>query len=158
MEVISTSPADQSAGNNITSTTYVVSPPNNLKAIAVTNPAPGSRTPINIPTPVGATFRNLGANDQINAPVTMVIYNPQGQVVYRDTVRFPFIASSQFRDTAFRDWTPTAHGVYRFCAIAIMATDQLRADDTVCSTARVAYENDVAAVVVTSPEADQELP
>ncbi|HET6513091.1 MAG TPA: hypothetical protein VFH43_12935, partial [Candidatus Kapabacteria bacterium] len=122
MEVISTTPADQAAANNITVTTYVVSPPNNMKAITITNPAPGSRTPINIPTPVGATFRNLGANNQINVPVSMVIYNPAGQVVYRDTVRFPSITSSQFRDTTFRDWTPTTHGVYRFCAIAIMAT------------------------------------
>jgi hypothetical protein len=158
MEVVSTSPADQNAANNTSYTTYVVSPPNNLKAITVNNPAPGSRTPINIPTPVGATFRNLGANNQINAPVSMVIYNPAGQVVYRDTVRFPSITSSQFRDTTFRDWTPTTHGVYKFCAIAIMATDQLRADDTVCSTARVAYENDAAASFIVSPEADQEMP
>lgn len=89
MEVISTTPADQYAANNIVTTTYVVSPPNNMKAISVNNPAPGSRTPINIPTPVGATFRNLGANNQINVPVSMVIYSPTGQVVYRDTVRFP---------------------------------------------------------------------
>ena len=158
MEVVSTSPADQVVTNNRTVTQYVVSPPNNIKAITVTNPAPNSRTPINIPTPVGARFRNLGANAQINVPVSMVIYDPAGQVIYRDTVRFPQMASGETRDTSFREWTPTSHGSFRFCAIAILANDQLRADDSSCSVANVRYETDVAANFIVQPEADQENP
>ena len=158
MEVISTSPADQGAANNVTSTSYVVSPANNIKGIAITNPAAESRTPINIATPVGATFRNLGSNNQINVPVSMVIYDPSGEVVYRDTVRFPTFATGTFRDTSFRDWTPTVHGRYRFCAIGILPSDELRADDTACSEALVAYENDLAATVIINPEPDEEKP
>ncbi|HET6512577.1 MAG TPA: hypothetical protein VFH43_10330, partial [Candidatus Kapabacteria bacterium] len=158
MELISTTPADQYAGNNVAFSSFVVSPPHNMRAVAITNPFPESRTPINVPTPVSATFRNIGTSDEVNVPVTLVITDPAGEVVYRDTLRIPRLASLAMKDTFFQEWTPTMHGTYRICAIPIMPSDELRTDDTTCANVYAAYEADLAASVVVSPEPDEEKP
>jgi hypothetical protein len=150
--------ADQSNTDNMTWDEFTVSPPNNIKAITVLNPAPQTRTPINIATPVGARFMNAGANDQTNVPLTMVIRDPNGNVVYRDTVIVPTWASGRRYDTTFKDWTPAVNGNHTMEAIAILGNDQLRKDDTARTTVYVRYEADVAAISNFNPQPDEEKP
>jgi hypothetical protein len=160
MYVVSTVPTESSGAsiNNVTVSEFTVSPPNNIKAITVTNPAPNTRTPINISTPIGVRFKNIGGNNQINVPVTAIIKNPAGQVVYRDTAILKNFPSGVIYDTLFREYTFPTNGDYTVCGIAIMTTDDLKLDDTTCTTVKVRYEADVAAVSVFNPQADEEKP
>jgi hypothetical protein len=159
MFIVSVSPtADQYTANNLAVSEFTVSPPNNIKAITVLNPAPNSRTPINISTPIGIRFKNIGANGQINVPVTAIVKDPNGNVIYRDTAIIKNWPSGVTYDTLFREYTPTSNGNYTVCGIAIMITDQLKADDTTCASALVRFEADVAATGNFNPQPDEEKP
>src|SRR5438876_4892507 len=83
--------ADQNGADNTFTNEWICAPPNDIKAVAVLNPPVGGqgRTPIAINTPVQMRFRNLGTNNQTNVPITAVIRDPSGAVVYRDTVIIP---------------------------------------------------------------------
>ena len=151
-------PGDQYAANNLSTSEFTVSPPNNIKAVTVLSPAPNSRTPINTPTPISIRFRNIGANGQINIPITAIIKNPAGLVIQRDTLFIPQLLSDSTLDTAFADFTFPTNGNYTVCGIAIMLTDQLRADDTTCATVAVRYADDVAAISVFNPQPQEEKP
>jgi hypothetical protein len=157
--ITSTTPTDQDPTNNTMVTKFIVSPANNIRAKAVLFPAPyPSRTPLGVPTGIQARFDNIGANNQTNVQVTAVIKNPQGVVVYRDTQTLNNWLTGQTRDTTFRDYTPTQKGLYTVCAIALLGSDQLHIDDTVCILMNVQYEADVKAVAVLDPEDDGEKP
>lgn len=151
----SSTPTDQFTPDNTFTSTFIISPPNNIAAVKINSPGANVRTPVNIPTPIGAQFRNYGVNNQTGVPVAVYIQNPQGLVVYRDTQILNNWLSSQIRDTDFKDFTPTQNGVYTICAMGMLPSDQLRSDDTVCAKFTVAYEADVYAVSIFNPD-DQE--
>ncbi|MEI8135254.1 MAG: T9SS type A sorting domain-containing protein [bacterium] len=138
---------------------FVVSPPNNVASVLLLQPQNNSRTPLNIPVPTQFRYRNLGANPQTGVPVSLYIKNPQGAVTYRDTVVLNNWASTTIRDTTFKDWTPTQNGIYSLCGMTLLATDALRADDTLCATpVFVRYESDVLAVSIFNPADQEEKP
>jgi hypothetical protein len=113
-------------------------------------------------------------------PVTMIVKDPNGNVEYRDTVWIPnwpygstggnsdgsqdFSSAGQgpgkgpYYDTAFAQWTPPELGIHTICAIALLPTDQLRADDTICGTSDVLPTDDAASVGIVNPQPDQEEP
>jgi hypothetical protein len=148
--------ADQDNSNNVTTNEFTVSPPNNVRALQVLEPAPNTRTPIAINTPISIRFKNIGANNQTNVPVSAVIKDPSGTVVYRDTIIIRNWPSGTIYDTTFKDWIPATNGLSTVCGITLMNTDQLHADDTTCAHVQVAYESDVAAIAVVNPQPDQE--
>jgi hypothetical protein len=148
--------ADQSPADNVTHNEFTVSPPNNVRTLTVLSPAPGTRTPIAIETPVSVRFKNVGANDQTNVRVSAVIKDPSGAVVYRDSVTIANWPSGMSYDTTFKNWIPAVNGPHTVCGITLMISDQLHADDTACSPSLVAYESDVAAIAVVNPQPDQE--
>jgi len=156
--VNSSTPADQFPPDNTFTSSFVISPPNNIAALKITSPGSGVRTPINIPTPIAAQFRNLGVNNQTGVPVTAYVKNPQGIVVYRDTQILNNWLSGQVRDTDFKEFTPTQNGTYSICAVSLLGSDQLHVDDTVCSIFDVRYEADVAAIAVFNPDDQEEKP
>lgn len=150
--VASSSPADQYAPDNSITTQFIVSPPNNVASIASLLPAPGSRTPVGYATPISFRYRNLGVNNQTGVPVSVYITNPQGSVVYRDTLTLNNWLSSQFRDTIFKDFVPTQNGNYTICGVTQLVTDQNSADDTVCNLFQVRFLSDIQAVTVLDPD------
>ncbi|MEP7234967.1 MAG: T9SS type A sorting domain-containing protein, partial [Ignavibacteriota bacterium] len=161
--VNSSTPADQFPADNVLVTQFVISPPNNIASIKALAPASTVggllvRSPVNIPTPVAFQYRNLGVNDQTNVPVTVWIKNPQGTIVYRDTQYLNNWLSSQFRDTDFKNFTPTQNGLYSICGSPLLGIDQNRLDDTVCSGFLVAYEYDAAAISIFNPDDQEEKP
>ena len=156
--------ADQNPVDNSITNTWTCSPPNNIKAIGVLSPAPGTRSPIAVPTPITIRFKNIGTINQVNVPLTCVVKDPNGMVVLRDTVIAPYMPSPNTSvqysslDTTFDGWVPAVNGTYTVCGIAIMPSDQLRADDTVCAPIIIRYEADVAANSVVNPQPDEEKP
>jgi hypothetical protein len=156
--VTASTPTDQFPPDNVYSTQFVISPPNNVAAIKALVDGPGTRTPVNISSPVSFEYRNLGVNNQTAVPVTVQIKNPQGVVVYRDTQILNNWLSSQVRDTDFKDFTPTQKGTYTLCGITLLGSDQNHSDDTVCNTFFVAYASDVASMGIFYPDDQQEMP
>ncbi len=158
ISVPGTAPPEDFLLDNTYVSTFIISPPNNVASIVALSPAPSVRTPINIPTPISFRYRNYGVNNQTNVPVSVYIKNPQGTIVYRDTQILNNWLSSQFRDTNFKDFTPTQNGDYTLCGVTLLGSDQLHADDTVCSAFAVRYEADVAAISVFNPDDGEEKP
>jgi len=178
--------ADQQPLNNTTTDEWICAPPNDIKAVAILSPPTGTssedRTPLATQTPISARFRNSGSNPngETNVPLTAVVRDPSGAVIYRDTVIIPnwpegalggnSDGSADFSqdgrgpgkgpyyDTTFGSFTPSVVGTYHICAIAIMANDQLRGDDTVCGPVLVRPENDAAAIAISYPAPDEEVP
>ncbi len=176
--------ADQDASNNTTTNEWICAPPNDIKAVQILSPSVGTgsanRTPLAIASPVDIRFRNLGTADQTNVPITAVIRDPSGTVVYRDTVIIPYWPAGPtggnsdgsadysnagqgpgkgaYYDTSFAQFTPAVVGTHKVCGIAIMATDQLRGDDTVCGPVLVRPIYDAAANSVVNPQPDEEKP
>lgn len=158
--IVTASPVwpDDNSGNDSYSNTITVSPDHDLRAVSVLNPANNSRTPINLGAPMSMRFHNSGVLDQPSGKITAVVKDPSGVVVYRDTVTLNNWLSGQYRDTTFRDFTPTQIGDYTVYAISILSLDQLRINDTIQSNLQVRYEADVRAVAVLDPEDDGEKP
>ncbi|HEX5317338.1 MAG TPA: hypothetical protein VFX22_11880, partial [Candidatus Kapabacteria bacterium] len=178
--------ADQSPGDNVTVDEWICAPPNDIKAISILSPPTGTsaqdRTPLAIVTPISARFRNIGSNPsgETNVPISVVVHDPTGVVVYRDTVIIPnwpegptggnsdgsldYSTSGTgpgkggFYDTTFGSFTPSVVGQYKICAIAIMANDGLRADDTSCGPVLVRPTYDAAATSIVVPAPDEEVP
>ncbi len=156
--------ADQNPVDNSSNNSWTCSPPNNIKAVTILGPAPGTRSPVAVNTPISIRFRNIGSADQYNVPLTVVVTDPSGAVVYRDTVVKAYLPSPNTSiplstlDTTFNNWTPAVNGNHKVCGIAIMTTDQLHADDTTCATIGIRYEADVAANSIVNPIADEEKP
>lgn len=160
VSIVTASPVwpDNYTPDNSYATTFTVSPDNDLRAVAISNPTNNSRTPVNIGMPISARFHNSGVLNQASGRVTAVVKNPSGVIVYRDTVKIENWSSGQYRDTTFRDFTPTTLGEHTILAIAILTNDQLRLNDTATSKVLVRYEADVRAVAVINPEDDGEKP
>ena len=156
--ISNSTPTDQFPPDNVTTSVFIISPPNNIATIKPLSPGANVRTPVNIPTPIGAEFRNIGVNNQTGVPVAIYIRNPQGLTVYRDTQILNNWLSSEIRDTDFKDFTPTQNGLYTICAFAMLPSDQLHVDDTACSLFTVAYEANVTAISVFNPDDQEEKP
>ena len=176
--------ADQDPTNNTVTNEWICAPPNDIKAVSIISPSVGTnssdRTPNAVATPVHIRFRNLGTNNETNVPVTAVIRDPSGAVEYRDTVIIPnwpqgalggnsdgnsdYSVAGQgpgkgaYYDTAFRDWTPSVVGTHKVCGIAILTSDQLRGDDTVCGPVLVRPIYDAAAIAIVDPAPDEQKP
>src|SRR5579883_40077 len=150
--------ADQNPSNNVTTSEFAVSPPNNVRPLTILSPSAGVRTPIAISTPVSVRFKNVGTNNQSNVPVTAIIKDPSGAVVYRDTLIIPNWPSGATIDTSFPDWTPASNGDFTMCAITLLSNDQLHADDTICGTISVRFAYDAAANSIVNPLPDEEKP
>jgi hypothetical protein len=158
--IVTASPTwpDNYTANDVYTSTFTVSPDNDLRSVAITTPANLSRTPVNIGMPLAARFHNAGVLNQPSGRVTIVVKNPSDVVVYRDTVTLNTWISGEYRDTTFRDFTPTSLGEHTIYAITILTNDQLRLNDTISSKVLVRYEADVRAVAVINPEDDGEKP
>jgi hypothetical protein len=149
---------DNNTGNDSYTYTITVSPDNDLRGVSVITPTNNSRTPVNVPMPIEIRFQNSGVLNQPTGRITAVVKNPMDVVVYRDTVTLADWASGQYRDTAFRNFTPTTLGEHTLLGIAILGNDQLRINDTISAKVLVRYEADVRAVAVFDPEDDGEKP
>lgn len=175
--------ADQNPGDNTSTNEWICSPPNDIKAVQVLNPPPGARSQINVAAPISIRFRNLGTNNQTNVPLTAVVHDGTGSVVFRDTVYIPnwpagptggnsdgstdFSTSGQgpgkgaYYDTAFPaspTWTPVTLGIDTVFGIAIMSNDQLRGDDTTKAASPILPEYDAASVGVVNPQPGEQKP
>ena len=157
--VLNMSPvADQKARNNITATEFTVSEPNNIRTIAFVDPLPNSYVSAGIPTPIIIDFKNTGGNDQANVPVTAVIKDQTGAVVYRDTEYALNWLSAQVREVTFKNFTLQIAGSYTFYGIALMPTDQVRSDDTVTALVHVRFDYDAAAIGIVNPKDTEQKP
>ena len=137
--------ADQNPSDNEVTNEWICSPPNDIKAVQVINPPNGTATQIDVATPISIRFRNLGTNNQTNVPVSAVVRNASGTVVFRDTLIIPnwpagptggnstgtqdYSTSGQgpgigaYYDTAFPatpSWTPSTLGTDTVFGIALM--------------------------------------
>jgi hypothetical protein len=130
----------------------------NITAVAMTSPVSAGRYPVNLENTVSATFKNNGSVSDSNIIVTVVIRNPNGVSVYRDTQVVDILTSGQTKEIAFRNFTPTTLGTHQACAITILATDENVSDDTTCSSMLVHYEVDAQAVSVLVPTPDGTIP
>jgi hypothetical protein len=159
--ITASNPADQYTPDNTFTTQFIVSPPNNVASVVSLLPSPGSRTPVGYATPISFRYRNLGVNAQSNTQVSVYITNPQGVVVYRDTVTIPYWVSTPgfaVRDTTFKDFIPQTNGNYTLCGVTLLASDQNHGDDTACFPVIVRYLSDVAGVTVLNPDDQEEKP
>ena len=175
--------ADQNPSDNQSTDEFISSPANDIKAVAVLNPPFGARTQIGIATPISIRFRNLGTNSQTNVPLTAVVKDASGKVVFRDTVivaNWPagptggnsdgttdFSTSGQgpgkgaYYDTAFpavATWIPATLGTDTVFGIAIMPGDGLPADDTTKSQTPILPQFDAAATGNVYPGPGQNIP
>ncbi len=175
--------ADQDPSDNQSTDEWTCAPPNDIKGVSVINPPAGSRTQVDIATPISIRFRNLGTDTQYNVPVTATVHDATGKVVFRDTVVIPYWPSGPmggnsdgvtdysssgqgpgrgaYYDTAFPSsptWTPVTLGVDTVFGIAIMGNDQLRADDTTKSPTPILPLYDAASVGVFNPQPGEEKP
>ncbi|MHB8391925.1 MAG: T9SS type A sorting domain-containing protein, partial [Acidobacteriaceae bacterium] len=83
--------------------------------------------------------------------------NSDGTSDYSQSGRGP--GKGPYYDTVFpAQWTPAVVGTHQVCGVAIMANDQLRADDTTCGPVLIRPIYDAAAVAVVNPQPDQEMP
>ncbi len=137
--------ADQNPGDNELTNEWICSPPNDIKAVTVINPPAGSRQQISTATPIAVRFRNLGSNNQTHVPLTAVVHDASGNVVFRDTLIIPNWpagptggnstgaidrstngtgpGTGPYYDTAFPwnpTWTPVTLGTDTVFGIAIM--------------------------------------
>ena len=158
--IVTASPTwpDNNTGDDVFTYTITVSPDNDIRGVSILNPTNNSRTPVNVPMPISIRFQNSGVLNQPSARITAVVKNPSNQVVYRDTVTLANWTSGSYRDTTFREFTPTTLGEHTILGIAILGNDQLRINDTVTGKVLARYEADVRAVAVFDPEDDGEKP
>ncbi|HEX5317245.1 MAG TPA: hypothetical protein VFX22_11395, partial [Candidatus Kapabacteria bacterium] len=178
--------ADADPSNNEITNEWICAPPNDIKAVAILTPptgtSPQDRTPLAVVTPISLRFRNSGSNPsgETNVPLSVVVRDPSGAVIYRDTVIIPnwpegalggnsdgnsdFSTSGTgpgkgpYYDTTFGSFTPSVVGQYKICGVAIMANDQLRGDDTICGPVLVRPTYDAAATSIVVPAPDEEVP
>ena len=144
--------------DNVATVSWTCSPPNNLASVGMIAPTNASRIPLNIGIPITWRFRNSGANDQAVGRVSLVIKNPSGNVVYRDTIVIVNFTSNTYQNVTFKDFTATQKGIYTLCGITLLSNDQLPLDDTSCATLDARYEADVKAISVFDPDDDSEKP
>ena len=150
--------ADQKLSNNIATSEFTVTLPNDIKTLQFVDPLPNSYAAAGIPTPIIVDFKNIGGNDQTNVPVTAIIKDQYGTVVYRDTQIMVNWLSGQLREVTFKSWSLTAVGPYTFSAIALLPTDQVRSDDTISETVRIRYDYDAATIGIVNPRPGEQKP
>ena len=156
--IISSDPIDDYPSDNMITSEFEVNSQHNARPRAVITPQPETPLPVNVSVPVEATFANVGFFDETNVPVSVVIKDPTGVVVYRDTVIFSNLKRDTTYSISFAEWTPTIVGNHTACAISLLPGDGLRADDTVCTTIPVRYQDDIAAVGSVNPQPGEEKP
>ena len=149
---------DQFPADNIATSEFLVTQPNDIKALQFDDPLPNSYASAGIPTPIIITFRNIGGSAQTNVPLLAVIEDQTGAVVYRDTEYALSWPSGQTRDVTFKNWSLTNVGPYTFYGIALLPTDQVRANDTISETVRIRYDYDAATVGIINPQPGEQKP
>ena len=155
--IVSMTPADQLSINNMATSEFTVTIPNNIQTIAFIDPLPNSVASAGTFTPIIIDFKNIGGSDQANVPLTAIIKDSTGTVVYRDTEYAANWLSGQDRQVQFINWFLPG-GTYTFYGIALLPTDQVRSDDTVSETVRVRIEYDAAAVGIVNPKPNEQKP
>ena len=136
---------------------FVVGYPNSIQAVSFVDPLPNSLASAGTLTPIIVNFKNIGGNNQANAPVTAVIKDSLGNVVYRDTEYAVNWLSNQSRQVQFVNWFLPG-GTYTFYGISLLPTDQQRSDDTVSEIVRVRIDYDGAAVGIVNPKPNEQKP
>ena len=149
--------ADQLASNNVATSEFTVALPNNIQTVGFVDPLPNSYASAEIATPIIIDFKNIGGNTQANVPVTAVIKNQTGTVVYRDTQYAVNWLSNQLRGVQFKNFVLGA-GPYTFYGISLLATDQQRSDDTVSALVHVRYDYDAATIGIINPQPGEQKP
>src|SRR6188768_4085304 len=82
----------------------------NMTAVAMTSPITAGKYRVNLDNTVTATFKNNGSVSDSNVIVTVVIRNPSGISVYRDTEVVDLLTAGQTKEITFRNFIPTVLG------------------------------------------------
>ena len=149
--------ADQNSSNDKSTAIFAISPPNNIRPMAFVNPLANVYASAGLASPIIINFKNIGVNAQTNVPVTAVIKDQTGAVVYRDTQVIASWPSDQVQVVTFKNYILSG-GSYTFCGISLLATDAQRSDDTLCELVRVRFDYDAAAIGIVNPQPNEEKP
>ncbi len=107
---------------------------NDIAAVAIINPPPGStRSTTTVITPQ-ASFSNNGTAAQTNVPVRFKILDSSSAVVYNQTTTIPSLNPGQTVTASFPNVTLTPAGTYTTQAFAELPGDQNTANDMVAGT------------------------
>jgi hypothetical protein len=90
--------------------------------------------------------------------ITAVITDPNNTIVYRDTQVVASWTSGNIQEVIMREFTPSKIGVYKYCAITLLATDSDHSDDTLCINVTTSYLQDGMALAVDVPADMQARP
>ena len=149
---------DQNITNDVATSEFAVTIPHNVLPLAFVDPLPNSYASAETPTPIIIDFRNIGGNNETNVPITAVIKDRTGAVVYRDTEYALNWLSGQVREVQFRNFA-LPPGPYTFYGITLLATDQQRSDDTISGPlVHVRYDYDAAAIGIVNPRPNEQKP
>jgi hypothetical protein len=100
---------------------------------------------------------NRGLADEFDFPVTCAIRDKTGSVIYRDTIRIDTLKASQSKDVWFNAFTPLLRGTHQICAVAILATDQNKSNDSTCGDATGQYDIDFKGIAVEYPKLNDSI-
>jgi hypothetical protein len=110
---------------------------NDIAAVAIINPPPGStRSTTAVITPQ-ASFTNNGTAAQTNVPVRFKILDSGMAVVYNMTTTIPSLNSGQTVTASFPNVTLSTPGTYTTQGIAELPGDQTPANDMVSGTVNI---------------------
>ncbi len=110
---------------------------NDIAAVAIINPPPGStRSTTTVITPQ-ASFTNNGTAAQTNVPVRFRILDSTSAIVYDQTASIPSINPGQTLTVSFPNVTLSTPGTYTTTAIAELPGDQNTANDSVSGTVNI---------------------
>ena len=149
--------ADMRPSNNVVTSEFTVTLPNNIQTQAFIDPLSNSMASAGTLNPIIIQFRNIGGNDQANVPLVALIKDQTGTVVYADTVYALNWLSRQIRQVQFKNWYVPG-GDYTFCGIALLPIDQVRSDDTICESVHVLLYYDASSNSIANPQPNEQKP
>jgi hypothetical protein len=128
---------DEDRSNDTLTSTFYISYDHDFLAVSILDPK--SYTPtfpqvyaVGSPVVNEARFLNIGTAIETDVPTEIIIFNASGTPVFRDTaIARGQINPVEFRDVVYRTWTPTTPGTYYIRAIALLAEDRQRSNDTI---------------------------
>lgn len=119
----------------------------------IVSPAPGGRTPINIPVPVSVMFLNAGSTPQYKVVTSVVIRDTRGVILF-DSVRIIDTFPEQYPiEVSYGEWTPVLNGAFYLTAACNVKNDEVPENDTLKVKNGVWYETDTRVITVLSPNA-----
>ena len=149
---------DQITSDDVATSEFTAALPHNVQTLAFIDPLANSYASVGTPTPIIMDFKNVSATTEANVPVSAVIKDQTGAIVYRDTQYIANWVTGQFREVTFRNWSLEQAGPYTFYGITLLATDQQRSDDTISELVHVRYDYDAAAIGIISPQPNEQKP